>query len=153
MSTAVGASAAEVRSIQIGGETEAAIEEALANAAGELAGPPNEESYIEMMIATDALHLFEVDGKPIGPAFCSFEEGEGGRRINGVSQLATGGQTAEFIRYSIAFDLASEAAAPWTDLACQYHGSTFVLVLRGHFVTKDLGIVQGYDVLLTAVAP
>lgn len=146
--------AAEPVQITIAGETEDALKESLMQATGLLVGGPDESRYIEMTIPSEAIHLFAVDGKPGGPEFCSLDEGEGGRRIEGVHRLSAEGQTAENIRYYLTFDLDSVAAArPWTDLACQYHGSGFALGLRGHFVARSLSIVEGYDVLLTAVAP
>lgn len=145
---------AEPIRIVIAGETEDALKESFMQAAGALVSGPNEARYIEVTIPSEALHLLKVDGAPGGPALCSLDEGEGGRRIDGVRRISAEGQTAENIRYFLTFDLDSVAAArPWTDLACQFRGSVFALELRGHFVAKDLNIVEGHDVLLTAVAP
>jgi hypothetical protein len=144
----------DVASLAIGGETEEAMKESLLDAASKLAAPPKDDRYIEISFATEALHLLETDGTQLTSAFCGLDEGEGDRRIDGVDILRAEGQTDKNIRYRLAFDLGSvPEARPWTDLACQYTGSGFTLVLRGHFVAKDLSIVEGYDVMLTAVAP
>jgi hypothetical protein len=146
--------AEDVAPIAIEGETEEATKESLLDAAGKLAAPPKEARYIEISFATEALHLLETDGTQLTSAFCGLDEGEGDRRIDGVDVLRAEGQTDKNIRYRLAFDLGSvREARVWTDLACQYTGSGFTLVLRGHFVAKDLSIVEGYDVWLTAVAP
>jgi hypothetical protein len=144
----------DIAPIAIEGENEEAMRESLLDATGKLAAPPKEARYIEISFATDALHLLETDGTQLTSAFCGLDEGEGDRRIDGVDMLRAEGQTDKNIRYRLAFDLGSmPQAQAWTDLACQYTGSGFTLVLRGHFVAKDLSIVEGYDVMLTAVAP